>query len=203
VSSHITSCRVCGNSNLDSVLNLGIQRLTGVFPSPEEANRVEGGPLELVLCSGSSACGLVQLRHSFPAEKMYGDSYGYRSGLNPTMVAHLRQISELAKELVRLNAGDIVIDIGSNDGTMLGFFDSSLKLIGIDPSASKFQRFYRNDIIRVPDFFSAERLQPHMLQLERRWAKSGRSRRLDKGKCFTPIHRSNFERDFLYRRHKS
>ena len=53
---------------------------------------------------------------------------------------------------------------GSNDGTMLGFFDSSLKLIGIDPSANKFQRFYRNDVIRIPDFFSAERLQPHMLQ---------------------------------------
>ena len=164
MSSHITSCRVCGNSNLESVLDLGIQRLTGVFPSPDEAKRVEGGPLELVLCSGSSACGLVQLRHSFPAEKMYGDSYGYRSGLNPTMVSHLRQISELAKELVHLNPGDIVVDIGSNDGTMLGFFDSSLKLIGIDPSANKFQRFYRNDVIRIPDFFSAERLQPHMLQ---------------------------------------
>jgi NDP-4-keto-2,6-dideoxyhexose 3-C-methyltransferase len=157
-------CRVCGNSNLESILDLGTQYLTGVFPSPEQAGQVESGPLELVLCSGTSACGLVQLRHSFPADKMYGDSYGYRSGLNPTMVSHLRKISERAKSLVRFDVGDIVIDIGSNDGTMLGFFDSSLKLIGIDPSANKFQRFYREDIIRIPNFFSAEQIQPHMQQ---------------------------------------
>ena len=81
----ITRCRVSGDSHLVSVLNLGYQALTGIFP----ANAVENvtlGPLELVWCPQS---GLLQLKHSYNADEMYGDNYGYRSGLNQSMVSHL------------------------------------------------------------------------------------------------------------------
>lgn len=151
----ITSCRICSNRSLESVIDLGVQYLTGVFPTPLDADKVAKGPLELVLCAGEQGCGLVQLRHSYPPGEMYGESYGYRSGLNPTMVSHLGQLVARAREIVELRPGDAVLDIGSNDGTTLGFFDESFKLIGIDPAATKYERFYRPDIERVSDFFSA------------------------------------------------
>lgn len=152
----IERCRVCGNKNLETILDLGVQYLTGVFPNPDDVEHVGKGPLELVLCAGDTTCGLVQLRHSFPPSEMYGDSYGYRSGLNPTMVSHLQSLVERTQDLVTLQPGDVVIDIGSNDGTTLGFFDSELSLIGVDPSAKKFAQHYRDDIIRIPEFFSTD-----------------------------------------------
>jgi len=162
VLNEITRCRICGNKRLEPILDLGIQALTGIFPDIANTLNVGRGPLELVLCSGESACGLVQLRHSFPPHLMYGDTYGYRSGLNQTMVAHLHQIANHAKSLVSLSAGDAVLDIGSNDGTLLGFFSEDLNLIGIDPAASKFDSFYRKDIRRVSNFFSSKLATPHL-----------------------------------------
>src|SRR5215216_5684979 len=87
----IEKCRICGNSELTPVVHLGDQYLTGVFPrSP--AQEITRGPLELVRCEGDSdRCGLVQLRHSYDPDEMYGDNYGYRSSLNRSMVRHLQR----------------------------------------------------------------------------------------------------------------
>ena len=90
--STINRCRICGNTNLVSLLHLGDQVLTGVFPSKPDA-RLTRGPLELVRCApagGTAHCGLVQLRHSYDPADLYGDNYGYRSSLNRSMVEHLR-----------------------------------------------------------------------------------------------------------------
>src|SRR5437763_3287516 len=75
----IKQCRICGNANLASVLDLGEQYLTGVFPSLRSPH-VGRGPIELVKCVGDAldACGLVQLRHNFAASELYGETYGYR-----------------------------------------------------------------------------------------------------------------------------
>ena len=81
----ITRCRISGSPNLVPVLSLGIQKLTGVFPRTRDAALSEG-PLELVWCPDS---GLLQLSHSYDPEEMYGANYGYRSGLNQSMVRHL------------------------------------------------------------------------------------------------------------------
>lgn len=151
----IDSCRVCGNTALAVILDLGEQALTGVFPKqPDES--VGSGPLRLVKCYGPGACGLVQLEHTFDLEAMYGDNYGYRSGLNPSMVEHLR--SKVAAILDRFDVpdGSIVLDIGSNDGTTLAAFPSGYERIGIDPTAAKFRAFYEPDIAVVADFFSEE-----------------------------------------------
>ena len=79
----IKQCRVSGSSNLVTVLSLGDQALTGVFPSSPDAP-VTVGPLELVWCPDS---GLLQLAHSYDVDEMYGENYGYRSGLNQSMVS--------------------------------------------------------------------------------------------------------------------
>src|SRR5580658_5156822 len=82
----IEACRISGSRHLVSVLNLGEQYLTGIFPK-HPRQPVTKGPLELVWCPDS---GLLQLRHSFSADEMYGENYGYRSGLNSSMVSHLQ-----------------------------------------------------------------------------------------------------------------
>ena len=147
----ITQCRASGSRNLLSVLSLGHQALTGVFPrSPEEPVTVS--PLELVWCQDS---GLLQLAHTCNPTEMYGVNYGYRSGLNQSMVRHLTQKAELLDRSTGLVAGDTVLDIGSNDGTFLKAYKTAgLKRIGIDPTGAKFRRFYPSEITLVPDFFS-------------------------------------------------
>ncbi|OGH88669.1 MAG: methyltransferase [Candidatus Magasanikbacteria bacterium RIFOXYC2_FULL_42_28] len=157
----IKQCRICGNTNLLPIINLGNLSLTGVFPGVGE--KVESGPLEMVRCAGSAseACGLVQLKHNYDLVKLYGDNYGYRSGLNSSMVDHLGKISAQALELVRPKAGDLVIDIASNDGTLLRSYPVSLglDLIGIDPTIKKFGKYYSENITAIPDFFSAANIK--------------------------------------------
>lgn len=145
-------CRIAESQNLISVLNLGHQALTGVFPRSAD-EKVTEGPLELVWCPDS---GLLQLRHSYEPSEMYGDNYGYRSGLNQSMVAHLTDKISYLERLVQPNAGDVVVDIGSNDCTTLKAYQTpGLRRIGIDPTGRKFKEYYPADVTLVPDFFSA------------------------------------------------
>ena len=149
----INRCRISNSTNLVSVLDLGMQTLTGVFPKSRE-DHVEAGPLELVWCPDSS---LVQLKHSFEPSQMYGENYGYRSGLNQSMVRHLEQKVQSLEAFIGLNPGDIVVDIGSNDATTLKAYKTpGLRRVGIDPTGLKFSQFYPEDIKLVPDFFSAD-----------------------------------------------
>ena len=154
----VQRCRICGNPNLVSILDLGEQYLTGVFPPSADAP-LGRAPLELVKCSGKTggeACGLVQLRHTYDLAEMYGDNYGYRSSLNRSMVDHLRDIQRDLVALARARKGDVVIDIGSNDGTLLGFYPAGgADLAGIDPTARKFAAYYKPHIRLIADFFSA------------------------------------------------
>ena len=122
------TCRVC-DGHFDLVLSLGEQYVSN-FLSPEQADGVKA-PLELMLCR---QCGLLQLRHSVPAEAMY-QNYWYRSGTNQTMRTALADIANTAEELVSLKAGDAVLDIGCNDGTLLSSYTTEgIFRIGFDPA---------------------------------------------------------------------
>jgi hypothetical protein len=149
--SEITRCRTSKSTNLVSVLHLGHQALTGVFPRSAD-EPVTTGPLELVWCPDS---GLLQLRHSYDSSEMYGENYGYRSGLNQSMIRHLEGKVRRLQAMVPLERGDVVLDIGSNDATLLKAYQvDGLERIGIDPTGEKFRRFYTPDIRLVADFFS-------------------------------------------------
>jgi hypothetical protein len=155
--SKINACRVCGGSDLKSVLSLGEQYLTGVFPrTPDE--RITKGPLELVWCRG---CGLLQMQHSYSLDEMYGDNYGYRSGLNASMVRHLQQKVRFLERLAQPSDGQLVIDIGSNDATTLKAYSGKHRKVGIDPTGAKFREYYTDEISLIPDFFSAAVFEKH------------------------------------------
>lgn len=148
----ISQCRLCGSSSLDPVFSLGEMAFSGVFPqSPEE--KVPRGELTIVLCD---ACSLAQLDRDFPSDAMYGDNYGYMSSLNKSMVDHLKSITEFLEKTANLKKGDLVLDIGSNDGTMLFLYQTTgLVRVGMDPTIIKYKHLYPADVITVPDFFSA------------------------------------------------
>ena len=155
----ITKCRVCGSSDLSSILDLGIQSLTGVFPADPDVN-VPAGPVQLVRCVSDGGCGLVQLRQSYEPELMYGKNYGYQSSLNSDMVKHLHGKVRKIQAMNILNDGDIIVDIGSNDATTLkGYHPRKFRLVGIDPTGEKFRKHYSDSIFLIPDFFSDKNFQ--------------------------------------------
>ena len=147
----IQRCRVTGSRHLVPVLDLGVQSLTGVFPTSRDTE-ITAGPLELVWCPDG---GLLQLRHSYDPHEMYGENYGYRSGLNSSMVNHLTEKIRHLERLVALRKSDVVLDIGSNDATTLKAYASpGITRVGIDPTGRKFSSYYTDGIKLVPEFFS-------------------------------------------------
>jgi NDP-4-keto-2,6-dideoxyhexose 3-C-methyltransferase len=156
----IEKCRVCGSTELVEVLDVGVQTLTGVFPK-SRAESITAGPLRLVKCMGAGdVCGLLQLKHSYDLGEMYGENYGYRSGINASMVAHLHGKVKKILSLVKLSDDSLVIDIGSNDSTTLqGYPAGKHTLVGIDPTGVKFHSYYPPHIQLIPDFFSAAKVK--------------------------------------------
>lgn len=152
----IEKCRVCGNEHLVTVLDLGDQYLSGIFPKTIDFGMYKG-PLALVKCDEKKGgCGHVQLEHTFDLPTMYGDEYGYRSGLNGSMIRHLREKAEKIKGDTNLESGDIVVDIAGNDGTFLGFFPADLQLMSIDPTSKKFKEHIPEHVNYIADFFSSD-----------------------------------------------
>jgi C-methyltransferase C-terminal domain/Putative zinc binding domain/Methyltransferase domain len=148
----ITNCRICKSNSLTTVLSLGEQVLTGVFPKTIDQKITSGG-LDLVFCEN---CTLLQMKQSYDLGEMYGDNYGYRSGLNASMVRHLQRKIATLEQLVKPTDSDLVIDIGSNDATSLKAYSGKHRKVGIDPTGKKFKEYYTDEITLISDFFTAK-----------------------------------------------
>lgn len=146
-------CRSCSNRNLKATFDMGSQKLSGIFPNNKTQKNVPEGSLAMVFCDN---CKLLQLENSFDANTMYGNNYGYMSALNNSMIQHLKKKAFNLKKITNLIQGDLVLDIGSNDGTFLSFFSNKFNLIGIDPTIKKLGALYRKDINKFPNFFTKE-----------------------------------------------
>ena len=152
------TCRICGCPALTPVVSLGSQHISGAFADPQGKPPVQRQvPLELVRCDPAldeRACGLVQLRHTVPPKVLY-QSYWYQSGINQTMRDNLAEIVQMAENSAGLRAGDLVLDIGCNDGTLLkSYRTEGLRRLGIDPSNVALQARAAGLEV-VNDFFSA------------------------------------------------
>jgi NDP-4-keto-2,6-dideoxyhexose 3-C-methyltransferase len=153
---NIKVCRVCKSNDLKQVFSIQKTALTGVFlNSPTQYQ--DFGPMTLLRCMG--ACGLVQLRETYDQTLMYGSTYGYRSGLNVEMALHLKSKIQRIESTVNLQAGDTIVDIGSNDGTSLKQYSiANLNKIGVDPSAEKFKEYYSPDTLLIVNYFDHQTL---------------------------------------------
>jgi SAM-dependent methyltransferase len=144
-------CRNCKNKHLTKIIKIGNQPLSGIFYRKKKTN-LKSFSLDLYKCK---KCELIQLGKSAPTVDMYGSHYGYRTSLSKLMVNHIKNKFLSLKKNIKRN--DMILDIGSNDGTFLNFFSNlkkNLTLIGTDPSANKFRNYYNKDIHLIVDFFS-------------------------------------------------
>ena len=126
-----TNCLLCGGTEFESVLNLGPLHLNA-FPKPSEDD-TPSSPLHVVLCK---RCNLLQLNETVDPDLMYRE-YWYRSGTNQTMRDALKEV--ITDLPVTLEIGDAVVDIGSNDNTLLKAYEEvypglSLHRVGFEPS---------------------------------------------------------------------
>lgn len=146
-------CRVCGKQELAPVLSLGMQYLSNFIDGPEQA--LYAAPIELVLCNKKDGgCGLLQLKHTVPPDLLYR-KFWYKSGTNQTMKDALADIVMKAKKMVNLQRGDIVVDIGANDGTLLRCYgNSELKLVGFEPATNLVEEAQVGTTKIINDFFS-------------------------------------------------
>ena len=164
---------MCGNKHFKTILDLGEQTLSGIFPDVPSLEH--SSQLNLVQCDGEHSdpmkipCGHIQLEETFSPEVMYGKDYGYRSGLNKSMVAHLKgRVEEIIgrfeeNEMVSLEEDDFVLDIAGNDGTTLGFYPSSLTRVNIDPTSEKFKKYQPEGVLNIADFYSSDVLHQYLV----------------------------------------
>jgi len=151
ISQTISECRACGGSLNSNIFNLGYQALTGHFL--RQGKEIDRYNVSLALCKNKQ-CELVQVNERYDIDQLYGDHYGYESSLNPSMIQHLSDNINKIESKNIIENDDIVIDIGSNDGTSLGIYSNkSLQRIGVDPTAVKFKKHYQDEGITLFDEF--------------------------------------------------
>lgn len=146
----ITKCRICKSDKIKKVLDLGNQAFTGKFPNLKNIN-VSETPLCISMCL---KCKFIQLAHNFKSSYLYNSEYGYESGVNSTMKNHLSKITQKISKLKKLTKNSIVLDIASNDGTLLNSYNKDVIKIGIDPILNRFKKNYSNINYTISDFFS-------------------------------------------------
>lgn len=145
---------MCGSKNLRFILSLGEQYVTDFVDKPEDT--INKGPLTLVLCDSSSGgCGLLQLKHTFNHDALY-KKYWYKSGISTSMVSALKEVVESVTSIIKLEKNDVVLDIGSNDGTLLKQYDDNLIKIGFEPSNLWELGINKNTKI-VNDYFGSDK----------------------------------------------
>ena len=145
----ISKCRCCKSKKLKKFLDFGKMSLTTEFP--KSSNSSKKIPMELIICSN---CKLFQLRHNYELKKLYNEDYGYKSGINKSMHSHLEDIAKQVEKKVILKNKDIILDIASNDGTLLKKYKNRKVIkFGIDPTIKKFQKYYPKNYLKFPGFF--------------------------------------------------
>jgi len=149
--SNISNCRICGSTDLKTVICLGEQYITSRFPKYGDYTTPKT-PIDLCVCK---KCRLLQLRQTTFSCELYEYEYGYRSGISNTMREHLKNYQLEILSIVNLEDGDTVVDIGSNDSTMLQYYSNKLKRIGVDPTGNQFKEYY-GDVELIPSYFTFE-----------------------------------------------
>jgi hypothetical protein len=147
----IKNCRLCNSKKVRKLIDFGSICCSSTFPQ-KKIKYNEITPMIFCICD---ECKLAQLLHNYNLKELYNDNYGYRSGINQSMIKHLAGITSDIKKIVNFNKGDYVLDIASNDGTLLKTYKfSKLNYVGIDPTIARFKNFYPKKFKTKSTFFS-------------------------------------------------
>ena len=151
----IKNCRNCKNTELFDLFSLGKISFTGKFPNTIRQN-VPKAYLNVLMCK---KCKLVQLDRNFDLNYLYGKNYGYRTGINKTMTDHVKKIVRKCSALVKLKSKQYVLDIGSNDATLLNFYANDIIKVGVDPLVNKYKKFYKKINYKISNFFKIKDIE--------------------------------------------
>ena len=153
MSSYIKKCRNCKSKSLRPLFSLGKIRFTGKFPKFGE--KIPNGKLELVMCN---ECKLVQLKDIFNMKYLYNNDYGYRTGINSTMSNHVKNVVKKISKTAKIKKNDNVLDIASNDGTLLKNYNRNVITWGIDPILNKYKKEYKKINFKISNFFNYKQI---------------------------------------------
>jgi hypothetical protein len=146
----VTTCRICKNKKLKLIFSLGKQPLANNLPAnPSENTPVY--PLELVQCSH---CGLIQLSYVVPKEKLF-DNYFYIPSVSATYLKHFEEIATMLIKRFNLKKGDVIVDVGGSDGSLLTMFEKrGMKVINIEPAKN-----IKSQVFKITSYFTKDTVQ--------------------------------------------
>lgn len=149
-----TTCRICGSTRLRLMLSLGEMPLANSFlESPEEFAAEPRFPLDVYFCED---CSLVQLVDVVDPEVLFSH-YVYLTGASETMRAHFRSYARRVNDLLGLTAQDLVVEVASNDGSLLKEFQGlGVRTLGVEPARNIAEQARRDGVPTVSEFFNAE-----------------------------------------------
>ena len=163
---YLKNCILCGNENLEKVVHINEQYISSTFVKSNENNDLTKirTPLTLVLCSRNKKknnCGHLQLLEITKPDLLY-KNYFYRSATNDTMKTDLKNVVDQAISIAKPEKGDVIVDIGSNDCTLLNFFGNKFKLIGFEPAKNIKYIDEGNNIKVFPNYFNSTEYNKHL-----------------------------------------
>lgn len=129
----IECCQVCGSTNLELVIDLGHQPLCDTLVSKAGLGQPETFyPLRQVWCKD---CTLNQIDYVVSGEIVYHQNYPYKSGVTKELVVYQQQMAKDMIAELKIPEGSLIVDVGSNDGTLLtGFKTGGMKVLGVEPT---------------------------------------------------------------------
>lgn len=151
---HIDKCQICRSNDMQQIVDLGFSAPCDSLLTSEQLKQPETVyPLNLVRCR---ECGLVQIDHAVDPKKLFHYEYPYRSGITEILRNNLHGIARHVSEKLRLADQSLVVDIGSNDGTILeGFKNIGMRVLGVEPTQIA-KIAIVNGINTINEFFSPQ-----------------------------------------------
>lgn len=150
----VKKCQLCSHKTLQSVLPLGHQPITQAYLTAKQLCEPEiTYPLNLCRCP---RCGLLQIDYIVSPEAVFPKNYPYRTGLTNMLIRNFRELASTIEKKYCLKRGDLIVDIGSNDGTLLNVFkEKGMKVLGIEPTdAARIAN--KNGIETLQEFFTGK-----------------------------------------------
>lgn len=153
--SAISNCRICGESNLSTFLELGTLPHSDGLLREEDLEKPEPKyPLDVVFCEN---CSLVQILHTVPPSELFGDDYPYFSSFIDALLVHSRKNVHEIIETRGLTEDSFVIELASNDGYLLQYYkEKGISVQGIDPAKGPVEAAREKGIPTIQEFFSLE-----------------------------------------------
>ncbi|MEU1762971.1 class I SAM-dependent methyltransferase [Micromonospora sp. NPDC005652] len=147
-------CLLCASSALEDVVRLTpTPPANALAESRKQALDAVAFPLDLARCA---ACGLVQLTDALPRDELFRD-YKYATGAAPGLVSHFRALADDVLSRVDLPPGSVVVELGSNDGTLLkAFAERGMRVLGVDPAVDIGQQARESGVPTLTEHFNAE-----------------------------------------------